>query len=168
MIILPWLLGIISAWHGGRIHGGDPKVLKNLTWCFVIAVPVGIYCPVWTLIFTPLCYLKTMGHGRIFVPSVPLDTSKEPEEIEYLTGWLYGRVPDFAYKTIAMSLVGLAACSGAVIAFAIASPLAGLCVALGGLFKGINAAIFRADTEVREAMDGVAVGCGILAGIVVL
>jgi len=167
-LILPWLLGIISAWHGGRIHGGDPKALKNLAWCLIIAVPVGIYCPAWSLVFVPLCYLKTMGHGRIWRPDLPLDVSKEPEKIEYLIGWLHGRVPDLWYKTAGMALVGLAACSGAVIAFAIASPLAGLAVAVGGLFKGVNALIFREATEVREAMDGVAVGCGILAGIAVL
>lgn len=167
-MILPWILGILSAWHGGRIHGGDPKALKNLAWCFVIAIPVGIYCPAWTLIFMPLCYLKTMGHGRIFVPSVPLDVSKEPEKIEYLTEWLYGRVPDFWYKTIAMALVGVAACLGAVISFSISSPMAGLCVAAGGLFKGVNAMLFDKDTAVREAMDGVAVGCGIAAAIMVL
>lgn len=167
-MILPWLLGIISAWHGGRIHGGDPKALKNIAWCLVQAIPVGIFCPLWTLIFVPLNYLKTMGHGVIYIPNVPLDVTKPPEKIEYLILWLRGKIEDRWYKAIGMALVGLAACLGTVIAFSCVNPISGLAVAIGGAFKGVNALIFNADTAVREAMDGVAVGCGILAGIALI
>lgn len=177
IMILPWILGILSAWHGGRIHGGDPKAIKNLAWCFAIAIPVGIYCPLWTLVFMPLCYLKTTGHGRGFDLKEPMKIGSEPEQVEVfeykkirinLLIRLIDKIPLYWYKVLLMSAVGLAACSGAVAAFAVASPLAGLCVAAGGLFKGVNAMLFDKDTAVREAMDGVAVGCGILAGIAVL
>ncbi len=153
-----WILGIISSWHGGRIHGGDPKAVKNLAWCLPFAVAVGIYCPLWTLVFVPLCYLKTIGHGHIYVPNVPLDPSVSREKIEYLITWLQGRIKDRWYKGIGMALVGLAAVSGAVIAFSIANPLAGLVVAIGGLFKGVNALVFNSSTDVREFADGCAAG----------
>lgn len=88
--------------------------------------------------------------------------------MEYLLGGLHGRIPDFYYKIIAMAVIGLAAVSGAAIAFAFASPLAGLCVAAGGLCKGLNAALFNFDTAVREYADGCAAGCGLVAAILVL
>lgn len=166
--LLPIILGTISAWHGGRIHGGDPKAVKNFAWALAVSVPIGIFCPPLTLVFFPLCLLKAMGHGRVWRPDLPLDTSKEPEKIEYIIRGLHGRVSDFWYKVIAMALVGLAAVSGAVIAFAIASPLAGLCVAVGGLCKGLNAVLFKEDTAVREYADGCAAGCGLIAAILVL
>jgi len=166
--LLPLVLGTLSAWHGGRISGGDPKIVKNFAWALVFTIPIGIFCPAWTLIFSPLCLLKGTGHGRIWRPDLPLDLSKEPEKAEYLLRWLYGRVSDYWYKVIAMALIGLAAVSGAVLAFAFTSPLAGLCVAIGGLCKGLNAALFREDTAVREYADGCAAGCGLIAAILVL
>lgn len=168
IFLFPLILGTVSAWHGGRIHGGDPKALKNLAWCLPFIIAVGIYCPWWTIVFTPLCYLKTTGHGRVWVPTVPLDTSKEPEKVEYLLRGLYGRVSDYWYKVIAMAVIGFAGVSGAAIAFAFTSPLAGLCVAIGGLFKGVNAALFNADTAVREYADGCAAGCGLIAAVLIL
>ena len=166
--LLPFILGTLSAWHGGRIVGGTPKAIKNLAWCLPFAVCVGIYCPFWTLVFVPLCYLKTTGHGRVWIPTLPLDTTKDPEKAEYLLKWLYGRVSDYWYKVIAMALIGFAAVSGAAIAFAFVSPLSALCIAVGGLFKGVNAAIFREATEVREYADGCAAGCGLVAAFLVM
>lgn len=168
-----WILGIVSAWHGGRIHGGDPKFIKNLAWCLPFAVAVGIYCPVWTLVFVPLCYLKTMGHGRGFRLKEPMKDGSTPDSIErYLILPLLDKIPLYWYKVLLMSLVGLAAVSGGVIAFSIANPLAGLCVALAGLWKGVNAMIFDADGEtgnaVREFADGCAAGCGLLAAIMIV
>lgn len=179
MILLPLIYGILSSWHGGQITiPYDVKAVKNIAWCVPALIVAIVYLPLWTVIFIPLCALKGIGHGRIWNPRVPLDLSKEPEAVER---WgmvqLYGRMPDFWYKVLCMSATGLAAASGAVMAFLFVDPLAALFVAIGGAFKGINAIIFTGhkedgemynETEAREVADGVAFGTGLLAAIIVL
>lgn len=165
--LLPIIGGIISAWHGGRIYGGVTKGLKNLIWTAPFTIAAWWYLPFWTIPLTALCVLKGMGHGRIYRPFEPLDLTKEPEKIEkYIIGKLQGRIPDWVYKSIGMALVGLAAVSGAVIAFGLINPMAGIVIALGGLFKGVNALMFSDATEVREYADGVAAYSGLMVGII--
>jgi hypothetical protein len=156
--VIAWILGIISAWHGGRIHGGDPKAIKNLAWCLPFMVTAAIYCPVWCVPFTLLCYLKTCGHGRFFDVWDPFKVGAEPEKIEWVMKWLLDDIPLPAYKVLGMSLVGLLAVSGGVIAFGVVNPMAGLVLAIGGLFKGVNHLIFNKSTDVREFADGCAAG----------
>lgn len=76
-----------------------------------------------------------------------------PERVEIL---IPKKLPLYWYKVSIMSLTGLAAVSGAVIAISIINPIAGLIVALGGAFKGVNAMVFDLKTEYREFADGFA------------
>lgn len=154
--MLPILGGLVSAWHGGQIIGGSPKILKAFVWAFpfaLVCVPYNGYLALPCLL---LCMLgKNTGHGRVFVPSVPLDITKKPEQLERITGFLYGRISDVAYKATTMAVIGLAAVSGLVIPLLYYNPAAGALLMLGGLFKGINAMIFDKNTQAREYADGV-------------
>lgn len=102
----------------------------------------------------------------------PMKEGSEKEWPEYILMPLFGGLPDgkklYWYKVLIMAFAGLAAVSGGVIAFAIANPLAGLAVAVGGLFKGVNAMIFDQNTVSREVMDGVAGYSGLLAAILIV
>ncbi len=174
MIFLPFIYGVLSSWHGGQITiPHDSKTIKNLVWCVPALIVSLVYLPLWCSAFIPLCALKATGHGRVWNPRVPLDFSKEPEAVErYGLKHLIGKMPDFWYKALCMSAVGLAAASGAVLAFLCVNPLAALCVALGGAAKGLNAIIFTGkdynSTEAREVSDGVAFGTGLVAAVLVI
>lgn len=132
-----------------RLHGGGwgiklPKILKNIIW----AIPFGVvsfmamahgtsltvlWVWIWTVLATALCLLgKATGHGRVWNPFSPVNTMVEPEQLEYVVFWLYGRISDFWYKTVAMGLIGFAAVSGAAIVVGCVYPLWGLLIGLGG------------------------------------
>lgn len=170
---LPYIFGVLSSWHGGQITVPyDVKVVKNIAWCIPQFAVALVFLPWW---ITPLVFigvLKAIGHGRIWNPRTPLATFEEPEAVErWGLKFLIGKVSDFWYKVIAMSATGLAAVSGAVLAFAYFEPLAAAAIALGGAAKGLNAIVFTGhkedgkiynSTEAREVADGVAVGTGFL------
>lgn len=176
MIFLPFIYGVLSSWHGGQITiPHDVKVVKNIAWCVPALIVSLIYLPLWCAVFIPLCALKGTGHGRVWNPRLPLDLTKDPEKAESAIKWLVGKIPDFWYKTIAMSLIGAMAASGAVLAFLCAGHYLGAAyILLGGIAKGLNAIIFTGykenkdvynSTEAREVADGVAFGTGILAAL---
>jgi len=161
--------GYISGWHGGQIHGGDPKVLKNLAWCLPQTIAVSLICPWWTIPFTALNYLKTTSHGRGFRLWEPMEENSDLDGVErYGLKYLYGKIPLSLYKVLIMSLTGVLSVSGTVIAFYCVDPLMALPVVIGGLWKGINALIYDKNNLSRETMDGVCAFAGILAGIELL
>jgi hypothetical protein len=153
-MILPILGGILSAFHGGQIKGGVNKSLKNILWTLPFTICAFIYLPIWSVPFTLLCLLKALGHGRFFRLWEPMLPESTPEKIEYLILWLYGKIPLPVYKVLGMSLVGIAACLGGVVAFGLINPWLGLVIALGGALKGLNLVLFNKDTAVREYADG--------------
>lgn len=123
------LFGLYGAFIS-RLHGGGwgiklPKVLKNIIW----AIPFGL-CSIFAVlphtsffvsvviatIGFALCIAgKSTGHGRVWNPFTPINTLVEPEKLEYVVFWLYGRISDFWYKIVAMGVIGFAAVSGAAI-----------------------------------------------------
>lgn len=177
--ILPYIMGIISSWHGGQITVPyDVKAVKNLAWCIPQFIVALIFLPWWVSPLILMGLTKGIGHGRIWNPRTLLDLSQEPEAVErWGLSRLIGKVPDFWYKVIAMSVTGLIPVSGAVLAFLPFSPLSSLCIALGGAAKGLNAIVFTGkkengeiynSTESREVMDGVAVGTGFLLACLIM
>lgn len=160
----PLILGYISAWHGGRFFSAKKAVI-NSAWCVPFAVLIGIYCPLWTLVFVPLCLLKAMAYGRFFDVYDPFKEGATPEKIEFVLKPILGVVSLPVYKCIGMAAVGFLAVSGAVLAFGVVNPLAGLIIAIGGLLKGVNHWAFNKDTAIREFADGCAAGCGLLMAV---
>src|SRR5574343_1337744 len=111
---------LVFALYGGvisRLHGaGTPwlsKSAKNALWAIPLAFWSGMivaaypYHEQWQValgsFFAGIACTagKATGHGRVWNPYLPLDLSKDPEQIERVIFWLYGRVSDFWYKTIA-------------------------------------------------------------------
>lgn len=161
---LPILGGFLSGLHGGQIVGGTRKGYKNLAWCIPFGVCALAFLPWWTIIFIPLCYLKTTGHGRGFRIWEPMEEGAKLDGVErYGLKYLYGKTPLPLYKILIMAFSGLAAVSGGVIAFGIVNPWLGLVIAIGGLWKGINALIFDKNNLGREVMDGVCAYSGLMA-----
>lgn len=157
--MLAYLGGLISAWHGGQLSGGDSKALKNFIWAAPFIIAIGFHISWFMASFGLLCMLKGGPHGRGFRLEEPMKEGSQKEWPEYLLMPLFGGIPTgkklYAYKVLIMALAGLAAVSGAVIAFGLHDPLTGLLFAVGGLFKGINAMIWDKNTQAREFADGV-------------
>ena len=166
---LPLILGTISAWHGGRIVGGFNKTLKNVCWMLPFLITSLVYNPIgFAQLFNIANISKGIGHGRGLRLHEPMEIDSDPEYVEFLIFWLQGRIPLYWYKVLIMALAGLVPVLGSVIAFGVHNPVAGAVIALGGLFKGINAMIFDLDTEVREYADGVAAGSALLWAVLMI
>lgn len=136
IIAAAYLGGWLSRWHGGGMFEA-PKVIKNITWALPLTA-IACYVSGWWGLLGLLCIAKGTGHGRVWNPFIPLDTTKTPEKLEWPILWLHGKIPDFSYKVIALSLIGLAATLGAAIAIGITSPAAGALCALGGALKPVG------------------------------
>ena len=99
MITIPYILGLISSWHGGNIAiPHDSKVLKSIVWCVPFAAAILVYCPLWMLCFVPLCLLKAMGHGRGFRLKEPMIEGDKPEKIEWLILPLMSKIPLYCIR----------------------------------------------------------------------
>lgn len=138
---------IISRWHGGgfkSVISYSNKTVKNIIWALPFGIASGIalftvlpwyWAALGGLAAFGLCLAgKATGHGRVWNVFIPLKLTDEPEALEWPIKWLIGRIPDTAYKMLAMGLIGFAAVSGAAIAFWYVNPLAGLFIAFGGFF----------------------------------
>lgn len=144
MIYLVSFLGaILSRFHGGGFISGVSKSLKNTLWATPFGVvtylillqnDVNIQLAIGLAIVSLILCLvgKATGHGRVWNPYLPLNTEVKKEKIEYLISFLYNRIPDFWYKTLAIGLVGFAAVSGAAIIIGTVDPLLGTLIGLGG------------------------------------
>lgn len=152
--------GVISRWHGGGFVSGSPKALKNIIWSIPFSLTAifaysgyGI-ATISCMAFLALAFCiagKALGHGRGFRLKEPMKLGSEPEVIEAI---IPDKLPLYWYKVAIMSGVGFCAVSGAVLTIAWVNPLAALTIAIGGLFKGVNAMIFDKHTEAREFADG--------------
>lgn len=164
--------GILSRWHGGGFAFVEKilkidfaKVFKNIVYALPFGIATGIAYQIvygywWLSVLVGLsalatALLKATGHGRGFRLKQPMEDGSKPEKIEkYLILWLMPYMPLYWYKVLLMSLTGLAPTIGAASTFAWINPASGAIIALGGLFKGINAMIFDLKTERREFADG--------------
>lgn len=148
IVLLPFYGAFISRWHGGGFIAGSPKAVKNTLWALPFALIsffavfqeasliVSIIAGATAL---GLCFVgKTLGHGGgIDMGHNPKEpgAGREPEKLEYLILWAHGKIPQYWYDAALLSICGLAAVSGAVLAFAFVNPLAAGIVVLGGLAK---------------------------------
>ena len=113
--ILVSIIGaLLSRWHGGGFLKA-PKWLRNLVWS--IPFSAIIYFVTNSVVFLLLCLslsvaTKSLGHGRIWNPYLPIDNTVSPERIESLIYFLKGRLSSFWYKVIGLSLLGGLSTSG--------------------------------------------------------
>ena len=174
LVILCGIIGaFLSRWHGGGFFK-SPKVLKNLFWAIPFAL-VSILAfhgsPLWVQITVAVISLalsiagKAMGHGRGFRLHEPMKLGSEPEVIEAI---IPDKLPLYWYKVAIMSLTGFCAVSGAVLPVLAVNPKAAVIIALGGLFKGVNAMVFDKHTELRELADGYMAYVSLAVGVIII
>lgn len=118
-VIQQGLVGLwVSRWHGGGWGIPAPRWVKNAVWSLPFAL-VGVYCAGWLvgLAAGGLCLAgKATGHGRGQSLKEPL--TGKPEFLEYLVLPLWPYLSTYWYKVCILSVIGLAAVSGGVLAFA--------------------------------------------------
>lgn len=179
MLFIPLYLAIISRWHGS--HYKVPKQLKNLGWALPFAIVTWFVTYNWITSTTVLvtCMIgKTLGHGA----GIDLGTSTKPraiEKAEYLIVWLRGKIPEYWYDVLFMSISGLLAVAGCALAIGCTNSFAGFLIAMGGAAKGaaymfgwsiypkgtgkgIHEELDEA-TEIGEFLTGTFAGLGLLA-----
>ena len=155
-----------------RLHGGGffhvPKVLNDIIFVTPITIALALMIPnenVWTysgwlvFCFVVTIVTKAMGHGKFF----DLGTWKLPskdERIEFIIKPLYGKIPEYWYDVLGMTLKGLLTSLGVAIPLLVYTPALALPVLLGGLFMGLSYmigwAFFTEEkaTEVGEYLSG--------------
>lgn len=141
LILISGLIGgLISRWHGGGFFSA-PRIFKNIIWAapfglcsFFAILPVTTHFAagiIATISFGICIAGKATGHGRVWNPWLPLDLSVSREKLEI--PYLIGKIPDFAYKTLILSIIGFGAVAGASIVIGYIDIVAGVIVASGGL-----------------------------------
>lgn len=183
-IVLCAALGaFLSRWHGGGFFE-TPKVLKNAAWAlpfglssFYVTFGLGVIpAAVFGLISFGLCLIgKATGHGG----GMDLGHSKEEpgqgrkaEKLEYLILKFHGKIPQYWYDALLLALCGVAAVSGAIIAFGYTNPLLGALVFLGGAAKApaymLGWSLSEDDaTEIGELLTGFFAYGALAAAVVV-
>lgn len=147
-LLLPFLGGFISRWHGGGFVSGSPKILKNAIWAvafasssiYALSLNTNLLAAILIgAIAGGVCLLgKASGHGGgmdLAHNSKEPGKGRKPEKVEYLILWLHGKINQYTYDAILLAMSGLFAVLGAVIAIGYYSPIAGIILALGGLSK---------------------------------
>jgi len=135
LIFLPILGALVSRWHGGGFFNLG-KVWISLIWALPFAYLVYTYNPWLAIPALALCALgKSSGHGNWFdLATMPQGTR---ERLEFIIRPLYGKIPEYWYDVIGLSVVGLAAVSGGLL-IAPYNPLGAVAIALAGLAKPIG------------------------------
>lgn len=167
-------MGIITywAWSLNRY----PAV--NWTWSlkerfeFIDQMPfetvvIAICIVVASFAMTACTAAKATGHGGgmdLAHSQKHPGTRPNPEKLEYLILWLYGRIPEYWYDYLMLAVIGLFSTLGAAIALGVVCWPAGLIVAIGGALKAQGYAIgwraYEGDgaTELGEILSGLFVG----------
>lgn len=173
--LLVFIFGVLGALIS-RLHGGGffkvNRTVKNILWAlpfglcsFFAILPVTNYLVagvIATISFGICLGGKATGHGRVWNPWLFLDLSVKAEAFEAPLKFLIGKIPDFLYKTIALSLIGFGAVAGASFVIGYVNPIAGLIVASGGLiWKPIGYIIgFKIDKEFGNEIAEYIAGAG--------
>ena len=142
---LPILGGLLSRWHGGGFVGGSPKILKAFLWSIPFAlftifahfrettdfVPyiLGTTVLVWCMVF------KNTGHGGgmdLAHNEKEPGAGRTPEKLEYLILWLHGRIDQYRYDLLLLTIIGAFSTAAPAIAIGWEYPIHGLLVFLGG------------------------------------
>lgn len=147
--------GALSRWHGGGFVGGSPKILKAFLWAlpfslctlfallqdtkgfvFIAAVTTGVL--LWSMVF------KNTGHGGgmdLAHSTKEPGAGRTPEKLEYLILWLHGKMPQYYYDLLLLTIIGLFSTAGAAIGVGLVNVAAGAVIALGGLGKPLGYAV---------------------------
>lgn len=186
----PLYLAFVSRWHGGGFFNA-PKSVKNVAW----ALPFGgvSYYLLFTAGFSPtliavgsiisfaLCVAgKATGHGG-FMDLGAWRQIRKREALEFILNPVRGKIPEKLYDALGLSIVGMAAVSGAALAAVISgSALASLCIAIGGAAKALAYVIgwslrghirpewwddLDEPTEIGEILTGFFAGVGLSFGM---
>jgi len=138
------VLGILMfALLGGfvsRMCGGMPP---KLPW----GLDQHIYAAPYAFVVWPVSWIasvasyvgaflgKRTGHGNgIDAGHVPHPS--DDEKLEFLIKWLHGRIPEYWYDILLLSITGFAVTLVAGVCLLFVNPLAGTVIALSGLTKG--------------------------------
>lgn len=154
-VALIFIFALCGGWLSRMCGGGPPKLPWGLDqWLYaipyaLIAMPVLLPFAAWVGIsekhrkYVPAILLfpfagafagKRTGHGN------GIDVGRMPrgkdEALEFIIKPLHGKIPEYWYDVLLLSVTGLAVpiLAGAIVAFI--NPLAGLFLALSGLTKG--------------------------------
>ncbi len=181
---LPIIGGLLSRWHGGGFIGGSPKILKAFLWSILFAfvsfaahwghadwkivAGIGLGVLAWCMVF------KNTGHGggMDLAHSVKEPgAGRTPEKLEYLILWLHGRIDQYRYDLLLLTIIGAFSTLAPAIAIGWIHPLHGIAVFLGGAIgKPLGYAIgwkvyprrddrkpddFDEATEIGEFLTGV-------------
>jgi hypothetical protein len=149
-----------------RLHGGGffhvPKVLNNIIFATPITIALSLMIPnenVWTysgwlvFCFVVTIVTKATGHGKFFDLGFWKLPAKD-EKIEFVIKPLYGKIPEYWYDVLGMTLKGLLTSLGVVIPLLVYAPVLALPVLLGGLFMGVSYMIgwaFFTEEKATEA-----------------
>lgn len=138
--------GLISRWHGGGFVKNSPKILKAFIW----SAPFAFFSyqeiiTSNTFFHSFLCFLfvlgfsmlfKNTGHGGGMDLAHSLkepDNGREPEKLEYLILFLHGKIPQYFYDLLLLSIIGFFSTLGCAVVMASVNPSAGLFLSFGGL-----------------------------------
>jgi len=153
--VLALIGAFLSRWHGGGFIGGSPKILKAFLWSLPFAGCAGLahhfgvslwwqtalWCAgvlAWSMVF------KNTGHGGgmdLAHNSKEPGAGRDPEKLEFLILWIHGKVDQYWYDLILLTIIGLFSVAGAAFAVGWVNPVAGAIIALGGLGKPAGYAI---------------------------
>jgi len=161
---------VLSRFHGGGYVSGFPKTIKNILWAlpFAAAVyflsdhPLAITLSLAVICFI-LCLLgKASGHGKHFDLGTWQQESDD-ERLTFIIKPLEDKMPVYWWDALGMAVIGFAAASGAVLAFAFINPLFSVIMAVAGILKApaymLGWALFPHNkggiaTEIGEYLTG--------------
>jgi hypothetical protein len=156
--------GILSRGHGA---GWLPKVWMSLLWAVIPAVFVFLayldaQMPVSAIIASTVCLAGcALGIATGNAPFRDLGTFKgapRSVQLDFIVKPLHGKIPEYWYDVLGLSVIGLASVSGFVVTMACLNPIAACIVALGGLLKGAAYMIGWAAYPANK--DGIATAMG--------
>lgn len=131
--LLPFIGAIISRLHGA---GALPKVIMGLLWGLPFAYAVWLYNPWLSPVALAMCALgKNTGHGNWFdLATMPQGTK---ERLEFIIRPLYGKIPEYWYDVIGLTIKGFVSVSGTLLLIPY-NPLLALAFAIGGLMSSLG------------------------------
>lgn len=189
----------LSRWHGGGFISGSPKILKAFLWSLPFALASGaafylddhswlvtsavtILVLVWCMVF------KNTGHGGgmdLAHNEKEPGAGRKPEKLEYLILWLHGKMPQYWYDFLLLTIIGTFSTLAPAVAFGFCDLAAGVVVQAGGTLgkpcgyaigwliypKGSGKGINDLDhaTAIGEALTGlIAYACLATATVMVI
>lgn len=146
ILLLSLLGGILSRWHGSGWYGS--KVSKSILWALLPSMAAFNFVLESTQslkialiaqgIAFPLCALGIATGNSRFRDLGMFRGSNRRVKLEFIIKWLDGRIPEYWYDVMGLSVIGFAAVSGFVLTVVWGDPVAAGIVAVGGLLKPVG------------------------------